>query len=116
MKRIINFYYLAQAIMFGMFITQIYHTFASGFDDIMLIVSGFVVIISLWGLFGGKSSFLVFLLYLLYSVFVGLFLFALLILGGGGWLSLILCMLHSALNLYLAFYVLKKDSNNHNHA
>ena len=114
MKRIITYYFLVQALLCGVFITHIYHTFAAEADVFLLIASALAIIISLWNLFGGKCVFLQFALYLTFSVFVGLFLFVLIVLGGSGWISLLLWMLHSALNMYLVFYVLKLDSNSNN--
>ena len=105
MKRIVTYYFLIQALICSMIMMHIYHTFAEGFDDLLLIVSAFTFTISLWNLFGGNCSFLLYTIFLLFSVFVGLFLFVLFMLGGVGWLSLILCMFHSALNMYLVFYV-----------
>jgi len=114
MKRIITYYFLVQALLCGMSMAQIYHTFAAGADDFLLIASSSVIIISLWYLLSGKCVFLLFALFLTFSVFVGLFLFALIVLGGSGRISLILWLLHSVLNLYLTFYFFELDSNSHN--
>lgn len=114
MKRIITYYFLVQALLCGMSMAQIYHTFAAGADDFLLIASSSVIIISLWYLLSGKCVFLLFALFLTFSVFVGLFLFALIVLGGSGRISLILWLLHSVLNLYLTFYYFGLDSNSHN--
>ena len=59
MRVVISLYFLIQSLLVGVFIVNIYHSFANGFDTLLLMIDICVFVISLWNLFRKKHNKLV---------------------------------------------------------
>ena len=107
MNKLISLYFLIQSILVGFFITYIYNSFIAGFDTILLITAILVLVISLWILIRKKyNDILCFTVFLIFSIFVGLFEIPLLVLGNGAFLFLLLSIAQFVLNIYLSYKIL----------
>lgn len=110
MRTVISWYFLIQSIIVGIFCVKIFHSFADGFDTLLLIMVLLTSVISLWSLLNKcDNELLSFVIYLTYSFFVCLFEIPLLIIGNAAPILLLLGLVQTVLNIYLSFVILQKN-------